>query len=118
MPLDLPALALFIILAGYWMRVIRMVLKARRRGRDAHFVPREPVGRWLRILWYPVVALWVIHPLVNAFVARPQAAMRPVYDLPAIRWLAVAIAAFAFGATYLCWRQMGRSWRMGIDPAE
>jgi protein-S-isoprenylcysteine O-methyltransferase Ste14 len=107
-----------LIIAAYWMRVVRMVIKARRRGRDAHFVPRESVGRRLRIIWYPVVALWVIHPFVNAFDAKPQALLRPILQNQIVIWLAAAVAACAFTLTYICWRRMGRSWRMGIDPAD
>ena len=112
------AFVLGLIIAAYWMRVLRMVIKARRRGRDAHFVPRESTGRRLRIIWDPVVALWVLHPFVNASIAKPQALIRPVFQSVVVQWFAGFIAACAFTATYICWRRMGRSWRMGIDPGE
>jgi protein-S-isoprenylcysteine O-methyltransferase Ste14 len=32
--------------------------------------------------------------------------------------VSVLVAATALGATLVCWKKMGKSWRMGIDPAE
>lgn len=33
-----------------------------------------------------------------------------------VKWIAVVIAVAALGATFVCWKRMGTSWRMGIDP--
>jgi protein-S-isoprenylcysteine O-methyltransferase Ste14 len=41
-----------------------------------------------------------------------------LYALPALQWSAVLVAAGAFIATLVCWKRMGKSWRMGIDPGE
>jgi protein-S-isoprenylcysteine O-methyltransferase Ste14 len=113
------ALVLGIILAAYWARVVRLAIKARRRtGRAANFVPPEPLGRGLRMVWYPVVVAWIVHPFVRAFTTSPQWIVRPLYDVAAVAWLAVIVAAAALAATLVCWKRMGRSWRMGIDPGE
>ena len=32
--------------------------------------------------------------------------------------IGVVITAAALAATLVCWKRMGRDWRMGIDPAE
>jgi protein-S-isoprenylcysteine O-methyltransferase Ste14 len=114
MPKDWSALCIGLIIGAYWARVIKLVLKARRRtGRDANFVPREPLGRALRLIWYPTVIVWVAYPFFHAW--RPTGLL---YSLPIVRWLAVAIAVIAFLATLVCWKRMGKSWRMGIDPNE
>jgi protein-S-isoprenylcysteine O-methyltransferase Ste14 len=114
MPKDWPALCIGLIVGAYWARVIKLVMKARRRtGRDANFVPPEPLGRALRIVWYPTVFLWIAYPLLQAW--RPSGLL---YGQPTARWSAVAIAALAFAATLVCWKKMGKSWRMGIDPNE
>ncbi len=106
-------------MAAYWWRVVRMASKARRRtGRAANFIPAEPVGRAIRLVWQPVVWAWVGLPLAAAFAGRLPAGLRPVYHQPAVRWAAAAAVAAGFVATRACWRRMGKSWRMGIDPGE
>jgi protein-S-isoprenylcysteine O-methyltransferase Ste14 len=44
--------------------------------------------------------------------------LRPIYFLPSVQLLAVIIALLAFIATRICWKRMGKSWRMGIKPDE
>lgn len=118
-PHDWPALLVGGIVAVYWWRVLRMAYKMRcKTGRAANLVPTEPLGRLLRVVWQPVVWIWVAHPLLAAFMVRPPPALQPLYDLPALRWPAVLLAVLALLATRVCWKRMGKSWRMGIDPAE
>ncbi len=116
---NLPALILGFVLLAYWGRVIRLTIKARRRtGRAGNFIPRERIGRWLRIIWNPVVAIWIIVPFVTALVSRLPWGLRPLSWYPAVAWIGVILAIIAFVATVICWRKMGKSWRMGIDPGE
>jgi protein-S-isoprenylcysteine O-methyltransferase Ste14 len=118
-PHDWPALAVGLIVAVYWWRVLRMAYKMRRQtGRAANLIPTERIGRLLRIVWQPIVWVWVGHPLVAACLANPPAALRPIYHIPSLQWLAVFVALLAFLATRVCWKRMGKSWRMGIDPGE
>ena len=120
MPAHPPSLVIGLIVALYWARVLRLAYKARRAtGRAANLVPPEFLGRVLRVVWYPVVALWIALPLVHAFQRHSHgAAMKPAYESPPIAWAAAAVAALAFAATWVCWTRMGKSWRMGIDPDE
>jgi protein-S-isoprenylcysteine O-methyltransferase Ste14 len=121
-------LALGSIVAFYWYRVLRMAAHARRRtGRAANLLPPERLGRIIRMVWTPVIVVWIVHPIVSAFVKWPSFLLRPVWprDLPAHRWTcaivawaAVLVVLAALVATIFCWKRMGRSWRMGIDPAE
>jgi protein-S-isoprenylcysteine O-methyltransferase Ste14 len=115
-----PGLALGVIVGAYWARVLRMVLKFRRTtGRAANFVPPEPLGRALRVLWYPTVILWIAHPFISAFApSNLPATLRLLYHNLIIAWLAVTVAALTLAATLVCWKRMGKSWRMGIDPGE
>ena len=113
------ALSLGIVVAGYWWRVLRMARKARRHSpRGANFMPTEPLGRVLRIVWIPVVMVWVAQPFAVAWVRTPVATLRPLWASPWVAWPMVVIAAACLRASQLCWKTMGKSWRMGIDPAE
>jgi len=112
------------IVAFYWYRVLQMAANARRRtGRAANLLPPEPLGRAIRILWAPAVGVWIAHPIASAFLNKPSFILRPLWKPgPAIHaglaWAAVLVVLAAFMATILCWKRMGKSWRMGIDPAE
>ena len=114
-----PALAIGLIVGFYWGRVIRLVLKTRREtGRAANFVPPEMLGRVLRVIWYPTVAGWIAVPLIVGFGKRLPGLLTPIFDEPLVTWAAVGVACFAMWGTLVCWRKMGKSWRMGIDPGE
>src|SRR5437667_354343 len=112
MPKYWPGICIGLIVGAYWARVVRLVYKQRRNKTSANFLPPEPLGRALRLVWYPVVSLWIALPIYSAF--RP----RLLYHLPALEWIAVALGAAALIATLVCWKRMGKSWRMGIDPHE
>lgn len=114
-----PILLIGLILLTYWVRVLYMVRRTRRTtGHDAHLVPPEPLGKLLRILWMPVVALWVLIPLYTAVFQPGFFPMVELFHAEWLDWLAAAVAVAAFGLTWVCWKKMGKSWRMGIDPNE
>jgi protein-S-isoprenylcysteine O-methyltransferase Ste14 len=124
LPRNWPSLVIGLIMAIYWQQVAVMAARSRRRsGHGANFLPPEKTGRVIRAIWMPVIALWVLLPFV-AFIARNPhrftPALRPiltVWHLPTIvQWIAVVIAITVLAATFVCWRRMGKSWRMGIDP--
>ncbi len=121
MMLNWPALVFGIVLTTYWGRVLRLVYKIRRQtGRDANFRPPEQTGRWLRIIWYPAVATWVGYPYVAAFARHEGLPMlfRPLALPAAVGWAAAAVGVLALWGTLICWKKMGKSWRMGINPDE
>ena len=114
-----PALILGLFLTIYWARVVRLVYKVRRTtGRSANFTPPEPIGLLLRSIWYPAVGLWIIHPYLTAFQITLPRLFRPLLVQPLLAWAAVIIAALALAGTLVCWKKMGKSWRMGINPDE
>ncbi len=124
-PLYTASLIVIALVVGfYWARVIKLVLKQRRQtGRDANFVPRERLGRWLRVIWYPTVGAWCLLPWVSALIfagawtSAPRL-LQPLHRSDAVAVVCAAVAVAALAATMVCWRRMGRSWRMGIDPGE
>jgi protein-S-isoprenylcysteine O-methyltransferase Ste14 len=115
----LAAVSMGLIIGAYWARVARMARKARRNtGRAANFLPPEPIGRFLRLIWIPIVVIWIVHPFLTA-AARPSwTILRPLYRRASIAWPMAAIVLACFLATRACWKFMGKSWRMGIDPSE
>lgn len=122
--IKLAVLACGLELAIYWGTVAIKSLRIRRQiGKDPNVIPREPVGRLMRLLWAPAVAAWCVQPWLFVLAIGPRSwVLAPV--LASSR--AVAVLAGAGGLTggiclvltFICWRQMGRSWRIGIDPEE
>jgi protein-S-isoprenylcysteine O-methyltransferase Ste14 len=121
MPSSWPPVIIGVILGVYWLRVLQMVMRTRRTvGRAANLVPPERLGRALRIIWAPVIILWIFLPLGLPFVVGLPAWLAPVRfpGSAVVGWVAVGVAAVAFALTWICWINMGTSWRMGIDPNE
>lgn len=116
---QLPPLLLGVVLSAYWGRVLRMAYKARRRsGRAANLVPGEKLGRVLRIVWGPVIGIWVAHPFASALMVRLPLVLRSIFPSSWIAWPALLVAIVCWMLSRICWRAMGRNWRMGIDPTE
>jgi protein-S-isoprenylcysteine O-methyltransferase Ste14 len=121
MSLNWAALCIGLIVGAYWARVLKLVLKARRlTGRAANFLPPEPLGRVLRIVWYPTVLTWIVYPILVGIMPdrMRMPPLRPLFDVPIVAACAVAVALAALGGSLVCWKRMGKSWRMGIDPSE
>lgn len=116
-----PALIVGHLLMMYWGRVVRLVFKMRRQyGASANFAPPEPLGKALRIIWVPSVIVWIVHPWITALVERDRFPLvtRTLYASQIPGYVAVAVAAVVFVLTLICWKRMGKSWRMGINPDE
>jgi protein-S-isoprenylcysteine O-methyltransferase Ste14 len=120
-PTSWPAVIIAVIMGVYWLKVLALVARTKRDvGRAANFIPPEPLGRVLRLIWIPVVVLWIFLPMVMPFVAGLPWGLAPV-SFPGevvAGWAAVGVAVTAFAITWVCWIKMGTSWRMGIDPHE
>ena len=60
----------------------------------------------------------VAHPFVVAYRQRPPKLLAPLvqHNVLAITGLLLAVAALV--GSWICWKRMGKSWRMGIDPNE
>ena len=112
--LHLPPLIAGSCLLVYWGTVLIKAARIGRGGRHANLVPRERTGRWLRIIWVPVIISWCIQPWLSLGRQRPHVPMGALE----LAWLGAGICICATAATFFCWRAMGRSWRIGINPAE
>jgi protein-S-isoprenylcysteine O-methyltransferase Ste14 len=135
MPVNIPRLLIGILVAIYWARVLHLARKIRRRtGHTANVIPAEKSGRVTRVIWFPVVILWILIPTFSSFPLpwysgggsgwgptlqkAIEITFTPFFDSPALQFVSLLIAFAAFFLTWICWQRMGKSWRMGIDPAE
>ena len=108
-----PALPAAWCVNAYWCAVaVKALLVAPRIRKDPNIVPREKTGRWMRLLWVPLLVLWNVLPWRNARLDAPDGAAFVIASAGAAAcWLAL------LGSIH-CWRRMGTSWRLGIDPRE
>lgn len=105
----------------YWGAVVDKARRfARKARRSVNLIPGERTGKWLRVVWIPLVAAWCAQPWL-ALIRPPiapwlQPASGFAFMLLGFAGAAVCVLATVF--TFVCWREMGKSWRLGIDPAE
>ena len=106
-------------MAVYWARVLRLAWKQKKQtGSAGNLLPPEPLGRWLRLVWFPVIFAWILVPLIwGSGKAGEVSVLQAIVKVPVIlTWIVLVIALGAFVATLICWKKMGKSWRMGINP--
>ncbi|MFL6542460.1 MAG: methyltransferase family protein [Chthoniobacterales bacterium] len=109
----IPALVSGCCLLVYWGAVVVKAQRARRWQHGANVIPPERIGRWLRIVWVPLVIAWCAQPWIVFAQNRHGTPLTHGIGI-----LGAILCVFATTATFACWRAMGRSWRIGIDPAE
>ena len=109
----IPAFVSGCCLLVYWGAVVVKAQRARRWQHGANVIPPERIGRWLRIVWVPLVIVWCAQPWI-VFARNPHGAG----VTRVIAFLGAILCIIATAATFACWRAMGKSWRIGIDPAE
>jgi protein-S-isoprenylcysteine O-methyltransferase Ste14 len=119
-----PHIAAFCLTIYWGWVIIKLVKLARKIGKDPNAMPRERVGQWMRVLWYPCIlvllaGLWI----AAARQFHGGGGLTGWLVAPGMAWLIVALAATLICIictiiTFVCWQKMGRSWRIGIDPGE
>lgn len=107
----IPAFVAGCCLLIYWGAVIVKAQRARRWQHGANVIPPERTGRWLRVIWLPLVIAWCAQPWLRF-------AHDGVLPSRATAFAGALLCIAATGGTFVCWRAMGKSWRIGIDPAE
>ena len=115
----LPPLLAGCCLLFYWGAVVNRLWRfTRRKGRGANLIPPERIGRWLRLVWIPTIVLWCAQPwIMVGQLWREPGLGRPWWQF-IFGLLGAVCCALATAATTVCWREMGKSWRVGIDPGE
>jgi protein-S-isoprenylcysteine O-methyltransferase Ste14 len=116
---DVPLLVLIATIWAYWLGIVAMMIRVRRRsGRLVGLVPEQRRERYMWIIWVPLVILWLLLPywaatrstapyVVPEF-AHANAAYAP------LRWIAALGAVLALALTVKCWLRMGDDWRMDV----
>jgi protein-S-isoprenylcysteine O-methyltransferase Ste14 len=120
--LDLPLAILALTVWAYWAGAVRMMIRARRKGRATGLMPRERLEKGMWVIWFPLVLAWLVLPVVGLLAEGPPLAP-PSWargrTVPALlRWAAAACAVACFLGTLSSWRRMGRRWRMAVVPGE
>jgi len=129
----IPAILAALCLTVYWGWVlVKLIRLGGKLGKDPNAMPRERVGQAMRLLWYPCIlalltGLWMAASAtrLDHWPAWTQAMLRPLWteQSAGMWWWAAVIPAGILCLvgtvfTFVCWRKMGRSWRIGIDPGE
>lgn len=131
----IPALIAALCLTIYWGAVlVKLVKVGRKIGKDPNALPREPIGQLMRLVWYPNIVImlaqawigvwppesirnWTLAPWLRSLWWAAESPSPPTWW-----WIAAGSASLLGCAgtifTFVCWRRMGRSWRIGIDPGE
>lgn len=99
----------------YWLTVlIKSIFISGKIGKDPNVLPREPVGKVLRFVWFPTIITWIILLWRGTWKHTHLLFHVPSQIILLATVLVVASTLF----TFWCWHLMGRSWRIGIDPSE
>jgi protein-S-isoprenylcysteine O-methyltransferase Ste14 len=113
----LPPLIAGCCLLLYWGTVIRKALRfTRKEALGVNLIPRERAGRWIRVLWIPTIVVWCAQPWLALRYPGHHSTHELAWTVAGFVGAAVCLGATI--ATFSCWRAMGRSWRIGIDPEE
>ncbi len=111
-----------VTVTAYWSAVVvKSIRMKKRRGKMPNVIPRERTGRYVRLLWAPTVVAWIAQLYLYALrLARTSPwLLTPLFIrgvVPAA--IGALCCVIALGLTFVCWQQMGASWRIGIDPSE
>ena len=115
----LPPLIAGSCLLVYWATVAAKAVRfARKEAHDANVIPRERTGRVLRLIWGPLIVAWCVQPWLEVSSDDPTAARQIGAFALVTAFIGAAMCVIATVATFSCWREMGKSWRIGIDPRE
>jgi protein-S-isoprenylcysteine O-methyltransferase Ste14 len=129
---QIPAVLVALCLSIYWASVVVLGIRLRRKiGKGPNAIPPDPVGLLMRAFWMPAIVLQILHawligarlhwPFTNGGVPKwavlwgylPQPAWWPWVALGA-----AVVVALCLSLTFVCWKKMGKNWRIGIDRGE
>jgi protein-S-isoprenylcysteine O-methyltransferase Ste14 len=120
---DVPLIVVIVTVWTYWATVVLLAWYQRvRHGRSAGILPRHGYERRLWLLIVPVVAAWVILPVLAGNSRHPWLGL-PAWALSVpwvggLRCLAAVLAATCYVLSVYCWLSLGRHWSMAIVPGQ
>lgn len=120
--MDTPGIVLAAVIWTYWIYVGAMAVRVRRRTRKlSGIVPSQPLEQVMWLIWVPLVTAWMALPAMAVIRDHGSWAL-PLFarEFPyaALRGIAAATAVGCLALSIVCWRRMGRSWRMAVAPEE
>jgi len=108
---QIPSITAASCVSFYWLTVaVKCIRMARLIRKDPNVIPRERTGQFVRLIWAPLLATWIVYPWLHLDKASSISSL--------IAILGAIACLVALTASYHCWREMGTSWRIGIDPDE
>ena len=116
-----PAIVAAVCLTIYWGYVpIKGYRLRRKHGKAFNALPREELLS--RFLWYPCILVLLVG-LWMAALGRPRWMLLGWLWEPNVAWAVAAAVAMPLVVvctvlTFVCWRKMGKSWRIGINSGE
>ncbi|MGE0481629.1 MAG: isoprenylcysteine carboxylmethyltransferase family protein [Phycisphaerae bacterium] len=109
----------------YWACVVVMIVRVSRKTRHVGrvVVPAQRIEQLMWIVWTPLIVLWIATPFIAAQRSAWLGGWLAIwgadwYAAPAMRLLAAGAAVACLAASIVCWRHMGKHWRMGVDPEQ
>lgn len=122
----LPSIIAALSLSIYWGTVVvKLIRLSRKIGKVPNAIPRERIGRWLRVVWCPLILMWIIQLWIAAFHWEYKFSQISYLITPEMgtlwllgSYMGAIITLVTTALTFVCWRKMGLSWRIGIDPNE
>src|SRR5581483_4839865 len=114
---DIPLRTLIVTVCSYWATVLLLAVYQRlQHGRSAGILPRQSYERRLWLLIVPVVAAWVVLPIVAGANRLPWLGL-PAWALGipwvyGLRCVAAVLAAACYFLSVYCWLLLGRHWSM------
>jgi protein-S-isoprenylcysteine O-methyltransferase Ste14 len=120
---DLPLTLLTATIWVYWLVVSAMIVRVHQKTRTlAGAIPEQRLEQGMWFVWVPLIVTWAVLPYLAATRSHPLLAVPefahqdPLFSV--VRWGAAVCGLVCLAATGVCWRRMGRNWRISVTPRE
>jgi protein-S-isoprenylcysteine O-methyltransferase Ste14 len=116
-----PQVVVIVTVWVYWACVLGLIIRNNVGYRTpAGGVPRIRRERWLWVGFVPLIALWLLLPILAGFVRHgllviPELLMANSI-IHRVRTMGAATGVLAFLLTLPCWLRMGRNWSIAVVP--
>lgn len=123
---QVPAFVLGWTICTYWFCVAVKVLRVRRDAREVKrvLIPAHRLEQYMWVVWIPLLVGWMLAPFLSYLDAGDRwSALKPLAlaaspGFRVLRFFAAGVGVICLALSIICWRYMGRHWRMSIDPTQ